>query len=200
VGSVKLLVLGVGRTAGATNVYPEFPVVENGHQICPTRLPAVTRRERKVATIVEAATAALGPLAGEPLQGRCGLVLATRWDGRLTTLVDETTSTLRSCVDLSPSTMALTLVPHVATACVPMVLGIAGPTMTIASRRGLSDAIDLAAGYLRHGVPLMLAQESELALPTHLRDAESGAAEDMSISLLLGLEDFGRPVLAQIDR
>jgi hypothetical protein len=197
---MKLFVLGIGRTAGAANLYPEYPATGNGFHTCADRLPAVMRRERKVATIVEAATTALWPVAGESLQSRCGLVLATRWDGRLTTLVDEMTGTLRSCVDLSPSTMALTLVPHVATACVPMVLGIAGPTMTIASRRGLPDAIDLATGYLGRGIPLMLAQESDLALPTHLRGAESGAAEDMSISLLLGLEDFGRPVLAEIDR
>jgi hypothetical protein len=67
----------------------------------------------------------------------------------------------------------------------------------VASDEGLAAALDVAAGYLADGVPAVLAQEFELALPRPLRERGRQPAEDYSLGLLVarwpvaGLEIVG---------
>ena len=196
----RLFILGAGAVGHIPADHPYYNIVENQPEVSSKpMLPILLKRERKICLITEAANKALDPLKTEPgMLNECGFILTTRYDGRLSILTDETSNQLISFADLPPSSVALSLVPNVAASCVPILLGLHGPSLSIASNKGLAAAIDLAANYLQQGAKIMLAQEFDLALPAHLAEAGQGPAGDYSVGLILSLETWGYPVLGEI--
>src|SRR5262249_47626471 len=140
--------------------------------------------------------------AGDGAPGALGgsaFVLATSWDGRLGAAADADTGAVISFADLSPSTVALSLVPNVAASCVPLLLGLKGPAVTLATGEGLDAALDVAAGYLTRGAPAVLAQEFELAPPRPLYLPGEEPAGDYALGLLVATTRIaGLPVLGEV--
>lgn len=141
------------------------------------------RRERKVRIIIEAAHRALEAIREQPeVLRRCGFVLATRWDGRPANLIDTETGSVRSLGALPPSTVALSLVPHVAASCVASLYGIQGRALSLASHQGLAAAWRIAERWLARGPGPVLIMESDLAMPS---EAGGEIADDYALAVLL---------------
>lgn len=196
----RLLILGVGAVGHIPESYPYYKMTLNRTEASSKlTLPVLLKRERKIRVITEAANYALDSIKTDPgLLSQCGFILTTQYDGRLGVMTEENSGQLISFADLSPSSVALSLVPNVAASCVPILMGLQGPSLSIASKKGLAAAIDLAALYLRQGAEIMLAQEYDLALPVNLREAGYEPAGDFSVGLVLALKDWGNPILGEI--
>lgn len=196
---MKVLLLGAGRFGDVPPAHPYLSVVrDRSAPDAALPLPPVLLRERKLLAILRAAQAGLAPIqADTALLASCGMVLATRWDGRLGSVIDETSGQVRSFAELSPITIATSLVPHVAASSVPTLLGIGGPALSIATQDGLAAALAVAAAYLRRGARAMLVQESDLALPAARRDG-LGPPADYAISLLVSAHDCDKAILGEL--
>ncbi|WP_394834233.1 hypothetical protein LVJ94_47820 [Pendulispora rubella] len=151
-------------------------------------LSPMLRRERKVRILVEAVHRALGPIRHQPdALRRCGFVLATRWDGRPANLLDADTGRVVSFGDLSPSTVALSLVPHVAASCVLTLYKLRGPALSLASRDGLAAAWRIAQRWLVKARDPVLVVESELAMPS---TTGQEVAADYALAVLLSHPEY----------
>ena len=179
-------VLGVGVSGTLPEHHPFQDLAKAGGVSTgqPELIPML-RRERKVRVIVEAAYRAIGAIQNEPdaLRG-CGFVLVTRYDGRPAIVVDEDTGGIISFGALPPSTVALSLVPHVAASCVLSVCCLQGPAVSIASRRGLFAAWRIAERWLAKSRGPVLVVESDLAMPDGI--AGAGPATDYALAALIG--------------
>lgn len=163
-------------------------------------LAPTLRRERKVLTIAGAAAAALRGYAGDraALAG-CGLVLATRWDGRLPLMLHEGTARLRSCRDLPPSTIALSLVPHVSAGLVAALLGLGSPSLSVGTGDPLGPALELAAVCLGSGSELMLLEDFELGAPAVLAGEDADVpTDDYAVACLLARPHRARDAIAEV--
>jgi len=148
----------------------------------PTLSPML-RRERKVRVIVEATHRALRAVRDRPgALRRCGFVLATRYDGRPANLLDPGGGGVVSFGDLSPSTVALSLVPHVAASCVLSLYRLQGPALSLASRDGLAAAWRIAERWMVRAPGPILLVESDLAMPSA---TGKGPAEDYALAVLV---------------
>lgn len=198
--TMRLLILGIGVAGHIPARHPYFTIARNPEETSSKlTLPTLLKRERKIRVIAEAANQALEPLRTSPgLVSKCGFILTTGYDGRLTIMTEENSGRLISFADLPPSSVALSLVPNLAASCIPILMGLQGLSLSIASKKGLPAAIDLAALYLEQGADLLLAQEFDLALPDNLRETGQEPAQDFAIGLVLGLKDWGNPVLGEI--
>lgn len=146
-------------------------------------LAPMLRRERKVRLIVQAAHHALARFRNRPdVLRRCGFVLATRWDGRPTNLLDAQTGGVVSFDTLSPSTVALSLVPHVAASCVLSRYKLQGPALSLASRDGLAAAWRIGERWQARTPGPVLLIESDLAMP---RAAGQEIAADYALAVLI---------------
>jgi hypothetical protein len=187
---MKLFVIGLG-IAGQPPTDHAYAYLWQGKQlpsVAPTLpLPSLLKREHKIQLLARAAFPALEPLQQKPeLLQQCGFIVTTRWDGRTETMFDPKSAQLLSFGDLPPSSVALSVVAHVAESCIPMVLKLQGPTLTLSSRHGLSAAIAIARTFFLTGqAPLILVQEFDLALPVNLRTHDLQPQHDYAVSLLL---------------
>lgn len=197
---MKLLVIGAGCAGKLPSRHEYQAFCEQAAASPAIPMPALLRNELKIRTIMQAAAGALVPFKLQSaLLERGGCILTTRWDGRFPTMSSEEDGTILSTAELSPSSVALSLVPHVAQSCIPRLLKLHGPSMTISSRLGLRAALTTAAMYLtRYDIPLMLAEEFDLALPRNLREDGIEPQESYALGLIVARESQGFPILGEI--
>jgi hypothetical protein len=198
---MKLLVVGAGLAGKLPSQHEYEYLCELAETSATVPMPAMLRNELKIRTIMQAAAGALAPLNGHSeLLEHGGCILTTRWDGRFPTMSSEENGAILSTTELSPSSVALSLVPHVAQSCIPRLLKLHGPSMTISSRQGLRAALTTAAMYLaRYDIPLMLAEEFDLALPRNLRESGEEPQESYAIGLIVARQSWEFPVLGEIN-
>jgi len=198
---MKLFILGVGL-AGQLPTQHDYRFLTNAQAaVTPALcLPGMLRNEQKIQTLVRAAAIALEPLSKQTeLTRQCGCVITTRWDGRFPTMTSEETGEVLSTAELSPSSVALSLVPHVAQSCIPMLLNILGPALTISSRHGLSEAIHVAGMDITcHGTPLLLDQAFDLSLPINLRQQGVEPMHHYALGVVIAEQDWGCTVLGEM--
>jgi hypothetical protein len=158
----------------------------------PLALSSTLRRERKVRVIVEAAHRALAG-APSPLPGsleRCALVVVTRHDGQPANKIDTETYTIVSFAEMAPTTIAFSFVSHMASSCVPGLLGVRGPAVTVGSREGLAAGIRIAERWLGRTAEMALVIESDLSLPAGVL-AEPSVQRDYALAVLLANGENG---------
>jgi acyl carrier protein len=155
--------------------------------LVPLVLPPALHRERKARVIVQAAHRALAGASGisSASLARCALVVVTRYDGQPTNKVDPDTNTIISFAEMAPTTVAFSFVSHMATSCVPHLLGVRGPAVTLAAREGLPAAWRIAERWLGRLADLALVIESDLALPAAV-SAQPPVCHDYALAVLIG--------------
>ena len=197
---MKLLVVGAGLAGKLPPRHEYHCFGEQAESSVEVRLPALLRNEQKIRVIMQAAAGALHTLnLPSELRERTGCILTTRWDGRFPGMSNEENGAIISTAELPPSSVALSLVPHVAQSCIPRLLNLHGPSMTISARQGLRAALATAAMYLtRYDIPLILAEEFDLALPCNLREAGEEPQESYALGLIVARQSWALPVLGEI--
>jgi hypothetical protein len=142
--------------------------------------------------LVEAAHRALAStIAARPQAlDRCALVIVTRWDGRPANLIDPDTNAVTSFGDMSPSSVGLQLIPHMAASCVPYLFNLRGPSVSLASREGLAAAWKIGERWLGRLADLVLLIESDLALPSCV-PSDLPLLHDYAMAVLIGNGDGG---------